>query len=66
MKMSMNVGQGHIFAIRMQFVTIWLGVTIVTVKKMATGMVMDSTVTITIHVGIGQVSMGYKVDQLNP
>ena len=63
MKMSMNVEQGHIFAIRMQFVTIWWGVTIVTVKKMETGMVMDSTVIITIHVGIGQVLMDYEVDQ---
>ena len=58
----MNVGQGHIFAIRMQFVAIRWGVTVVTAKKMATGMVTDTTATITIHVGIGQVSMDYKVD----
>ena len=62
MKILMNVAQGHIFAIRMQFVAIRWGVTVVTAKKMETGMATDSTVTITIHVGIGQVSMDYKVD----
>ena len=62
MKILMNVGQGHIFAMRMQLLTIRWGVTVVTAKKMATGMATDSTATITIHVGIGQVSMDYKID----
>ena len=62
MKILMNAGQRHIFAIRMQFVAIRSGVTAVTAKKMATGMATDSTATIMIHVGIGQVSMDYKVD----
>ena len=62
MKILMNVEQKLIFAIRMQFVGIPWGVTFVTAKKMATGMVTDLTATITIHVGIGQGSMDYKFD----
>ena len=63
MKISMNARQGHIFVIKMQFVAIPWGATLVAAKKMATGMVTDLTATITIHVGTGQVSMNPSANE---